>query len=123
MFTYNYNTNNRTPIRVDNRIIGYIESNCFHRKVRGSQHQLRSPKAWCISRDAFYEEILPNAKHIIIEDMEIGQNYNCMTDEFARNCFEIKRGAFEPQLAMRLEKWHTETEECNQLTLWEENDK
>jgi len=119
MFTDNNNINNRKPIRVNGKVIGYIELDCFHRRVKGSVHQLHSPKAWCISKDAFYKQILPQTKVIIIEDTETGQNYKCMTDEFSRNSFEIKRGAFEPQLAMRLEEWHTEDKKGHQLNFRE----
>lgn len=108
----------KTPIWVGGRIVGYIQDKCFRKRVKGSLHRLRTPKAWCISKEAFYAQILPHAERIIVEDVEAGVTYMCSTDEFARNCFEIQRGSFESQLAVTLEHWQVEDNGNRQLSLW-----
>ena len=108
----------KTPIWVGGRIVGYIQDNCFRKRVKGSLHRLRIPRAWCISKDAFYEQILPHAECIIVEDAEAGVTYICPTDEFAKHCFEIQRGSFESQLALTLEHWQVEGNGSKQLSLW-----
>ena len=81
----------KSPVRVEGRIVGHIQDNCFLKRVKGSCHQLRAPKAWCISKKAFYELILPNAELIIVEDVESGRCYKCATEIFAKCSFEIQR--------------------------------
>jgi hypothetical protein len=80
---------------------------------------LRKPPAWCISKEAFCEEVLPNTENIIIEDVESGLIYECATKVFAERAFEIQRGNFEPQLALTLNYWEVRGNGHRQLGLWE----
>jgi hypothetical protein len=79
---------------------------------------LRKPPAWCISKQAFCEEVLPNSETIIVEDMESGLSYECLTKVFAEHAFEIQRGNFEPQLALTLNHWEVKNNGRHQLALW-----
>jgi len=79
---------------------------------------LRKPPAWCVSKEAFCEEILPNTNRIIVEDTESGMTYECLTEDFAEHAFEIQRGNFEPQLALTLNHWEKQNNGYQQLTLW-----
>ena len=106
------------PIKAQGKIVGYLEGNCFHKRVIGSKHKLRKPPAWCISKQAFCEEILPNTENIIIEDTESGLTYECLTKVFAEHAFEIQRGNFEPQLALGLRFWEVKGNGHRQLNLW-----
>ena len=115
------NTSNvKTPVRTHGRIIGSIEGNHFIKRVKGSLHQLRYPKAWCISEDAFHEQIRPKTDIITIEDTETGTLYTCSTELFSEYCFQIQRGSFEPQLALTMEHWEVEDSDKSdqQLALW-----
>ena len=108
----------KTRIEAEGRVIGYLEDNCFRKRVVGSKHKLRKPPAWCISKQAFCEEVLPNTENIIIEDTESGLIYECLTKVFAEHAFEIQRGEFEPQLALVLRFWTVRRNGHHQLGLW-----
>ena len=107
-----------TPIKAQGKIIGYLQDHSFVKRVQGSKHMLRKPPGWCISKEAFCEEILPNTNKIIVEDMESGVTYECLTEVFAEHAFEIQRGNFEPQLALVLKFWEVRSNGHRQLSLW-----
>ena len=106
------------PIKAQGKIIGYLQDHTFIKRVQGSKHMLRKPPAWCISKQAFCEEVLPNTENIIIEDTESGLIYECPTQVFAEHAFEIQRGNFEPQLALGLRFWEVRGNGHHQLGLW-----
>jgi hypothetical protein len=111
-----------TPIKAQGKIIGYLQDHTFVKRVQGSKHMLRKPPAWCISKKAFCEEVLPNTAKIIIEDVESGVTYECPTEVFADRAFEIQRGNFEPQLALTLSYWERHDNGHRQLRLFEGGD-
>lgn len=94
-----------TPIKAQGKIIGYLQDHTFVKRVQGSKHMLRKPPAWCISKEAFCHKVLHNTDNIVIQDLESGTNYECPTQVFAEHAFEIRRGNFEPQLALSLKFW------------------
>jgi hypothetical protein len=96
------------PVRVGTRIVGYIEDGVFHKKVKGSRHQLKVPPAWCISSEAFDDCILPSCDQIVVEDQESGITYRVSTVVFQRHCFRVERGNFEPQLGLAMRHWTIE---------------
>jgi len=107
-----------TPVRVQGRIIGYLTDNTFMKRVQGSKHMLRKPRGWCISKQAFIQEVMPYAEKILIEDIESGRAYECTTEVFAEHAFEIERGNFEPQLALSLRFWDRGGNGDHQLPLF-----
>jgi len=120
---YNSNSNTasgffNTPVKAQGKIIGYLQDHTFIKRVQGSKHMLRRPPAWCISKDAFCERILPATQYIIIEDVESGLNYQISTETFAEHCFEIQRGNFEPQLALTVGHWIVKGNGHRQLNLF-----
>jgi len=106
------------PIKAQGKIIGYLQNHTFIKRVQGSKHMLRKPPSWCISKEAFCEEVLPNTDKIIVEDTESGFTYECLTKVFAEHAFEIQRGNFEPQLALGLKLWEIRGNGHRQLSLW-----
>jgi len=107
-----------TPIKAHGKIIGYLRDHTFIKRVRGSKHMLRKPPAWCISKEAFCEQIMSSTENIIVEDIESGLVYECPTEVFAEHAFEIQRGNFEPQLALGLKNWTVKGNGHHQLNLW-----
>lgn len=107
-----------TPIKAQGKIIGYLQDHTFVKRVQGSKHMLRKPPAWCISKEAFCQKVLPNTQNIIIEDLEGGLIYECLTQVFAEHAFEIQRGDFEPQLALTINYWGRHSNGHRQLSLW-----
>ena len=96
------------PVRAHGRVIGYLTGRTFLKRVIGSKHRLRKPPSWCISKQAFIEEIMPNTDSVEIWDTESETLWEVATQTFAEHAFEIERGGFEPQLVLGLEHWHTE---------------
>jgi hypothetical protein len=107
-----------TPVKAQGKIIGYLRDHTFIKRVIGSKHKLRKPPAWCISKEAFCEQVMPNTENVIVEDIESGLVYECPTEVFAERAFEIQRGGFEPQLALTLNYWKKQSNGHRQLSLW-----
>ena len=107
-----------TPIEAQGRVIGYLQDHTFIKRVIGSKHKLRKPPAWCISKEAFCGQIMPNTDNIVVEDTESGFIYECPTEVFTEHAFEIQRGGFEPQLALTLNYWEIRGNGHRQLSLW-----
>lgn len=107
-----------TPVKAQGKIIGFLQDHTFTKRVQGSKHMLRKPPGWCISKQAFIEEVMPRAEMIIVEDIENGSIYECRTEVFTENAFEIQRGNFEPQLALALKFWETRGNGEHQLSLF-----
>jgi hypothetical protein len=108
----------KRAVRVEGRIVGSLQGNTFTKRVKGSKHQLSKPPAWCISKEAFVQDISPNVSRIVIEDTESEKSYECSTQTFDTYSFEIQRGAYEPQLALSLNFWQVSSTSNEQLTLW-----
>ena len=106
----------------DGKVIGYIENETFVKEVQASKHKLRCPPAWCISADAFENDIKPNVNALIVKDKESDITYQSSVDNFIEHCFEIQRGSFERQLALTLNHWQAEENGNKQLRLWGEED-
>lgn len=126
---HNSNTPGGIPVNtskqkvwVEGKVVGSLQGNTFTKRVKGSKHQLRKPPAWCISKEAFSQEILPNVARIVVEDTENRRYYECSTQTFETHSFEIQRGSYEPQLALTLNFWQVSNTEYNQLTLWGEHE-
>jgi hypothetical protein len=111
-----------TPIKAQGKIIGLLQDHTFIKRVQGSKHMLRKPPGWCISKQAFIEEVMPRTEKITVEDVESGRCYECRTEVFAENAFEIQRGNFEPQLVLVLRFWEVRSNGNRQLSLWEGGD-
>ena len=105
-------------VKVGEKVIGSLQGNTFIKRVRGSKHQLKKPPAWCLSKEAFVQEILPNVSSIVVEDTENERHYECSTQTFETHSFEIQRGSYEPQLALTLNFWQVSNTGHDQLTLW-----
>jgi hypothetical protein len=74
-----------SPTKTERKVIGYVEKDNLIKRVQGSKHMLRKPPAWYISREAFYEKVLSNTEYVIIEDLESGLVYECLTRVLAEH--------------------------------------
>jgi len=106
-----------TPILVQGKIVGHLDGRTFLKRVLGSRHQLRRPRAWCLSAQVFEEQIRPCATEIVVEDTESSIVYRTSLETFVRHCFEIQRGSFERQLGLALKHWDTTASPRRQLSL------
>jgi hypothetical protein len=118
MFNCYSNTKQRRPIKVGNKVVGYLEGDRFIKLVIGSKHKLRCPPAWCLAASIFEQLVISSIQKIEVQDKEANLPYRTSIDNFARNCFPIQRGSFEKQLALPLKKWTIEGNGNRQLSLW-----
>lgn len=109
--------NIKRPIKVDGRVIGWLANGIFYKSVTGSQHMLRSPRAWAIDANSFDRDIKPNATKIVVNDKETGIEYHTSVETFARNSFRFNRG-FGTQYALPLQYFQTNDNRHEQLNLW-----
>jgi len=117
MVRFNYNTNVKTPVKAQGKIIGYLQGRRFTKPVIGSKHKLRVPPAWAIDAEAFDREIRPNAMEILVIDKETGIKYRASVGTFDRLKGELDRG-FGRQYFLTLNNWQAEQNGNRQLTLW-----
>lgn len=69
-------------VKVGHRRVGEIVGDSFIKRVIGSKHMLRIPRAWCMDAGVFDEKVKPNCKKIIIKDTESGLTYKTSTNTF-----------------------------------------
>ena len=120
MLKNNYNTINtpvKNPIRVQSKIIGYLEHDAFFKPVQGSKHQLRCPPAWAIDASAFDDQVKVLATRIVIVDRETNTKYHTSVETFDRLKRTLNRG-FGKQYFLTLNYWQVEHNGNRQLSLW-----
>lgn len=116
-----YSTGQKEPVKVDGRIIGYLQNRTFYKSVIGSKHRLRKPPAYAIDAEAFDAEISPNATEIVVIDKETGTEYHASVETFGRHSFRFNRGFFD-QYGLSLQYWRVKNNGDRQLSLFEGGD-
>ncbi|NLG97114.1 MAG: hypothetical protein GX491_07115 [Chloroflexi bacterium] len=97
--------NKKRPVyRSDGRIIGQLQGDTLVKKVTGSRHMLRTPKAWTVDVVAAEQAKRAGARYIEIRDRESGITYRVSLDRFIRYGIRLDRG-YGAQIALPLEKW------------------
>ena len=112
------NIKGKKPVRVGDKVVGYIQGDRFIKNVRKSKHMLREPEGWAIDAYVWDKEIMPNAREFVIIDKETGDEYNCTTEVFNRLKGTIDRG-FGKQYFLTLNHWQVVKAGERQLSLWE----
>lgn len=108
-------------VKVNGKVIGWLEVDTFYKSVAGSRHKLRKPSAWAIDAEAFDREVMPIANKIVIIDKETDIEYHTSVDTFNRFKGELDRG-FGKQYYLTLAHWQTKDNGHRQLGLWEGHD-
>ena len=92
------------PIRVAGRVVGVVDGDTFTKRVRGSIHQLRTPRAWCLDLRSLDDAEAAGAVRVEIHDVESGCVYRADIALIRRRGFRVSRG-FGVQVALPLELW------------------
>jgi hypothetical protein len=119
MFNTHYSTGQKKPVKVDERVIGYLLNGTFYKSVIGSKHRLRHPPAYAVDAEVFDSEIKPNASEIVVIDRETGIEYHVSVVAFDRFKEELDRG-FGRQYYLTLSYWQVRGSGHTQLGFWEE---
>lgn len=97
-------------VKLNGQVIGVIQGRGFIMKRSGSRHMLKYPRpAWALSEAVFYGDVLPACDEVVVRDEERGLAYRVSTKVFERRLFLVRRGGFEPQVALGLEYWEKDT--------------
>jgi hypothetical protein len=116
MLNIDCNTKEKRIIKVNHKVIGYIENSQFVKPVEGSKHQLKCPPAWAIDAEIFDREVMPNSSEIVIVDKENGNHYVTTTQNFDAKKKPLNRG-FGRQYYLPLCFWKLEKPGSEQLSL------
>ncbi|MBT4512822.1 MAG: hypothetical protein HOC20_11520 [Chloroflexi bacterium] len=109
----NYSTRSKQPIHsIDGKIIGRIDGNVLRKRIRGSKHILRTPKAIAIDANAFDREIAPTCKNIEVHDTESNEVYTSTIDNFSQYKMTLDRGHGR-QYALPLRYWEFDGKQSN----------
>lgn len=87
-------------IHVAGRHVGDVISGVFKKRISGSRHILRKPRALALSIESLKQAEQAGAHEIEITDKESKKIYACSVEHFKEHAFPIQRGGFEPQLAL-----------------------
>lgn len=96
---------------------GIVRDGVFHRRARGSIHQLRRPPAWCVEERVLHEAQRCGATLMRLVDTETGTVYVASLEAFWRHGLALDRG-YARQRALPLRYWRVETDDQPTLPLW-----
>lgn len=86
------NGQSNTPIYAAGRIVGYVAGATFFKRVFGSKHFLRRPRAIALDVQSIYDAQDAGATMAEITDGETGRVYRVALDVMLRDGFHFNRG-------------------------------
>jgi len=99
------NNSSTKKVFINSRFVGEVIGSVFRKRIKGSKHILRTPRAIALSVDSLRQAESYGAQAIEIQDKDSGLIYRATIEHFKRFCFELCRGGFEPQKALMLDRW------------------
>lgn len=106
-----------TTIRVNDKVVGEVVGSKFVKRVRGSRHMLREPKAWAFDVRSLESASLLGAEAVEVHDTETHTIYSASLARIQQKGFRFDRG-FGPQTCLPLHFWSVRRPgEPQQLTL------
>ena len=93
-----------TIIRVNHKIVGEVRGNKFVKRVKGSRHQLHSPRAWAVDVHSLGDAERLGAREVEIEDTETGAIYIASIERIRSKGFRFDRGHGQ-QICLPLQFW------------------
>jgi hypothetical protein len=94
----------RLPIRLDKRVVGFVEGDRFVKRARGSIHMLRKPPSWAIDCSIIARLKGMGVRTLEVIDTENNAAYSTTLEHFETHSFELDRG-FGRQRALVLSGW------------------
>jgi hypothetical protein len=105
-------------IRAGRHVIGEVRGTTFIKKIRASQHFLKTPPAIAFDLDSLAQAERAGAVEVQVIDKETGTIYRTTIAHILRAGFELDRG-FGKQIALPLEGWSRQRKgELVQLSLF-----
>jgi len=106
----------KTPIKLNDKVIGYIQEDTFYKPVFASKHQLKFPPAWSIDAQVFDEQIKPITATFVVQDKETDTEYHVSISTFDHLKRELDRGHGR-QYFLTLGHWEVHGNGHEQLSL------
>ena len=103
-------------VKVGNKRVGEIVSKSFIKRVIGSKHMLKAPRAWAIDAGVFENVIKPNCSEIIIKDAESGWIYQVSMEVFDAFKGTLDRG-FGKQYFLTIGYWQLAIDDTMNINL------
>ena len=85
-------SNSGTPVFVGGRIVGHVADGAFRKRVFGSKHFLRRPRAIALDVQSIHDAQDAGATMAEITDGETGKVYRVSLDRMLRDGFHFNRG-------------------------------
>lgn len=89
------------PIYVGRRAVGHVAGDTFYKRVRGSAHFLRTPRAIAFDESTLRDAERAGARYVEVTDAETGREYRAPLALIWERGFRVSRGHGE-QLALIL---------------------
>lgn len=86
------------------RKFGEVYANVLCKTAKGSKHRLNHPPAWAVAEYAIEKAKELGVTEVHILDTETELVYSAKLEDVA-NGINVRRGGFEPQKALTLDKW------------------
>ena len=96
------------------RVTGAVVNGRFYRRVQGSKHMLRSPRAWTVNAAALSIARTLGAVGVTIEDEETGKVYAADLVTIDAHGYRFNRG-WDEQIALPLPYWQIEGSDKSNL--------
>ncbi len=110
----------RVAIRVNQKIVGYVENDTFYKNLRASAHFLRVPRAIAFDVATLDDAARAGARLVEIRDVETSHVYRSSIDTIRARGFRVSRG-FGEQIALALDQWSRDDETiATQLNFFDE---
>lgn len=90
--------------------VGYVQGAWFRKRIIGSKHMLRTPRAICFDRSTLDDAARAGAAHVSVTDTESGKCYFASIETINRYGFTVTRGHGN-QVGLTLDRWRIDGEQ------------
>jgi hypothetical protein len=88
----------------DGRVVGEVRGDVLVKRVQGSKHMLRTPRAWAVDVAVLRQAEALGARAVEVHDLEDGTVYRAPLERFWQRGIRVNRGCGE-QVALLLSDW------------------
>jgi len=99
-------TNQKTPIFVNSVVVGHVDGKWFIKRIYGSKHFLKSPRAIALDITSLEDAENAGAEQVFVTDIDTGKQYRAPIQRIFEKGIKIDRG-FNLQLALLMDDWET----------------
>ena len=91
-------------VRVNNKVVGYVDGNTFKKKLSSRKHFLRKPPSIAFDVSSINNAQILGAENVEITDTDLNIIYTSSVDDILSKGFRFNRG-YGNQIALNIEKW------------------